>query len=107
MGTLSFAVFGGDAESVPATTGVWSPLTFGFPVIEPVVPFRPSPAGSLPEEIFQCTGARPPVDCSWALNDVLTFAVAAPANHWSRPFGNRTQNRGSPPGTTNLTTMLA
>jgi len=76
MGTVSFALCGGDAESVPDTTAVWLPFTLGFPTIEPVDPLRPSPAGSLPDEIFQCTGARPPVDCSCALKAVPTFAAA-------------------------------
>src|SRR5262249_14351301 len=105
IGTSSFAVCGGDAESVPAMTADCDPLVVGSPPIAPVLPLSVMLAGSLPDEIFQCTGARPPADCSCALNAALTFAAAEPPRNCRRPFGNNTQNRGSPPGTTNLTTM--
>jgi hypothetical protein len=52
----------GVLESRASAVKLLVPETVGVPVMAPVVAFRPSPAGRLPEASIQVTGAVPPVD---------------------------------------------
>lgn len=60
-------VCGGVLWSVAFTLKSISPAAVGVPEMTPLVPFRLSPAGKVPELMLQVTGAVPPVEASVAV----------------------------------------
>ena len=51
----------GEDESVTLTVKLEEPAAVGVPAIAPVDAFRLSPAGSVPDKMFQVYGVLPPV----------------------------------------------
>ena len=62
-------------ESVILTVNVESPALLALPLMTPLVLFRDSPVGSLPEAIVQVYGDDPPVAAKVTL--YATFLVAS------------------------------